>query len=262
MLLCPVTLTWMDSQSGSLSKCQLSIASTTSGNTAMEAFARTPGVLQRLTDNFLFNSGEKRLTQSGLNLGELLPTVGQRTISTSGPGTLTSCIPPRACFPSLSISSGFHPEAYWFLMFSISLSKGLISILQHHFQDNFSDQFSRHVLPFLRGVTHSWWQWIDYKETWGECSAFWRLARIWWGLGSSPRKHQLLSFPFVPQCKEWKRWAHLTELSSQPWTWMTHYCEQYLTESLHPSFATVINYPGGCFGFNKERPLFWEAPQS
>ena len=86
-------------------------------------------------------------------------------------------------------------------MFSISLSKGLISILQHHFQDNFSDQFSRHVLPFLRGVTHFWWQWIDYKETWGEYSAFGRLTRIWWGLGSSPRKHQLLSFPSCPSIR-------------------------------------------------------------
>lgn len=32
-------------------------------------------------------------------------------------------------------------------MFSTSLSKGLISILQHHFQDNFSDQFSRRFSP-------------------------------------------------------------------------------------------------------------------
>lgn len=57
----------MDSQSGSLSKYQLSIG-TTSINTAVEAFTRTPGAPPRLTDNFLFNSREKRLTQRGLNL--------------------------------------------------------------------------------------------------------------------------------------------------------------------------------------------------
>lgn len=43
MLLCPFTLTWMDSQDGPLSKRQLSIATTTRVNTVTEAFTRTPG---------------------------------------------------------------------------------------------------------------------------------------------------------------------------------------------------------------------------
>lgn len=140
MFLWPVTLTWMDSQSGSLSKHQLSIG-TTSINTAMEAFTRTPGAPPRLTDNFLFNSREKRLTQRGPNLwgwdsshlrSENHLHVWSWDADLLHPPSPGAC----GCVLSLSISSCFHPEAYWFLMFSISLSKGLISILQHHFQDN------------------------------------------------------------------------------------------------------------------------------
>lgn len=148
MLPCPVILTWMDSQDGALSKCELSIASTTGISTAVEAFTRTPGAPLGLTENFLFDSGEKKLTQRGLNLWDWVSS-HRRSENHShvcfwDAGLLH---PPRACFLCLSASSDFHSGAYWFLMFSTSLSKGLISILQHHFQDNFSDQFSRRFSP-------------------------------------------------------------------------------------------------------------------
>lgn len=137
------------------------------------------------------NVWKNKLSQSSLDLWDFLTTEGQNTTASLvlRPWPAASS---RAHLSSLSISSAFSPEAYWFLMFSISLSKGLISILQHHFRDNFSDQFSRRVLPSPRGVTHFWWQWIDYKET-GECSAFWRLTRIRWGLDSSLMKQYLLN---------------------------------------------------------------------
>lgn len=92
MLLCPVTLTWMDGQEGPLSKGQLSIAGATSISTAVDAFTKTPGGTLRLIDIFLFTSGEKRLTSRGLNLGLFLLTEGQRNVSMSGPETLTCCI--------------------------------------------------------------------------------------------------------------------------------------------------------------------------
>ena len=162
------------------------------------------------------------------------------------------------CVLSLSISSGFHPEAYWFLLFSISLSKGLISILQHHFQDNFSDQFSRHVLPSLRGVTHFWWQWIDYKETGGECSAFWRLTRIWWGLGSSLRKHHLLSFPSCPSIRnenDGHIWLNFQSVLNLNYSLLRAVSPRKFTFEL----CYVINHPGDSFGFKKEKFLSWEA---
>lgn len=43
MLLCPFTLTWMDSQDGPPSKRQLAVATTTRVNTVAEAFTRTLG---------------------------------------------------------------------------------------------------------------------------------------------------------------------------------------------------------------------------
>lgn len=139
-------------------------------------------------------------------------------------------------------------------MFSISLSKGLISILQHHFQDNFSDQFSRHVLPSLWGVTHFWWQWIDYKETGGELSAFWRLTGIRWDLVSGFMKLYLPNFPSCPSLRN--------ENDGHIWAFL-HTCG--FSVSLEPGEVLVVShrkftlclviiadYPGGCFGVCKE----------
>lgn len=93
MLLCPVSLTWMDSQGGPLSKRQLSIASTTSVNTVMEAFTRTPEDCwgSQPTSSLILGW---RNSPKGTWICEakFLLTEGQRTISTPGPGTLTCCI--------------------------------------------------------------------------------------------------------------------------------------------------------------------------
>lgn len=232
----------------------------------MEAFTRTPGAPPRLTDNFLFNSfGWEETHPKGSEPGRLrfFPPKLREPFAclVLGRWPPASLPPPGGgwgCVLSLSISSGFHPEAYWFLMFSISLSKGLISILQHHFQDNSSDRFSRHVLPSLQGVTHFWWQWIDYKETGGECSAFWRLTRIWWGLASSLRKHHLLSFPSCPSIRnenDGHFWLNFQLVLNLNYSLLRAVSHRKFTSEL----CYVIKHPGGSFEFRKERPLSWET---
>lgn len=134
ILLCPVTLTWVDSQDGPLSKCQLSIASTTSISTALEAFTRTLGRLLKLTDFLLFlfwgewthpkGPSAVRLSFFPLKVGRPFPPlVLEHWPAASPQGRLpASHLSP---FPLV-----FVLRLYWFLMFSISLSKGLISILR------------------------------------------------------------------------------------------------------------------------------------
>lgn len=119
-------------------------------------------------------------------------------------------------------------------------------------------QFSRHVLPSLRGVTHFWWQWIDYKETGGECSAFWRLTRIWWGLGSSLRKHHLLSVPSCPSIRnenDGHIWLNFQLVLNLNYSLLRAVSHRKFTSEL----CYAISHPGGSFEFRKERPLSWET---
>lgn len=148
-------------------------------------------------------------------------------------------------------------------MFSSSLSKGLISILQHHFQDNFSDQFSRHVLPSLLGVTHFWWQRIDYKETEESVQRF----GGWLELDEVRlQSHETLfpELPFMPHIRneyDGHSWLSLFSewLFCQSWTWWN---VNDVSQSLHLSFVMVINYPGDHSAFSKNRLVSWEAPQA
>lgn len=159
----------------------------------MEAFTRTLGNCWGLQPPSSLIPGERSSPKGAwISEADFLSTGEDgRTLCRPGPGVTPCCVSSACHLPPLTLRLTDFSRA-------ASLSKGLISILQHYFQDNVFDQFSSHVLPSLRGITHFWWQWIDYKETGGECSAFWRLTRIGWGLDSSLTKHCLPSFPSCP----------------------------------------------------------------
>lgn len=81
MPLCLITLTWMDSQDGPLSKRQLSIAAPTSVNTVVEAFTRTPGDCSGSQPSSSLILGRRNSPRgTWISEAEFLPNEGQRTI--------------------------------------------------------------------------------------------------------------------------------------------------------------------------------------